>query len=906
MFYIKKAPFLLIPFYTFPVYAIDVGDFDSFYSAYKTYASENNINITSDLTATRLLSAAGAENTIINGGGYNFNGANYNGFTVSSGYTINVTDAGKFTINDDNSVNLESSVSDFYQTGQGAVFANLGGTVNIQNSAFSNNSSRYGGSVVYQNNFGSLNISNSAFLNNSVTRSNGGVIYNQYRTTAVIDGSFFQGNSASQYGGVIFNDGDVSVSNSVFNSNTAYSGAAIYNSSNLNISNSLFINNNGSQDVGAVYTTGMMEVSDSVFSNNTGITGGAIGNYGIIGDGLFSVVKSSSFTGNTGTYGGAVYNWDDMYIIDSSFYDNSSTDGGGAIFNLNAMFLIAQNKDMVFTGNTSAGVSNAVYTTEILHLNAENGYQIAFNDRITGSGSVVINRPYELESSIMPSDGKILLNEDMTGFSGDVFIDGGEVEVTDTGKFFAAENLTVSGGMLNLGLTNASVGTATFSDGAILGLRVQDENTYGYLTADSFNISNEALLNVVLDSAAMSGKDTIRLQLLRSTQEISDNFLPDIDNNLYVFIKLGNGWYEVEQQITFLDVIKSAGGNQNNENTAIAWQNSSSEDSETSSEVYEKLDELVQLDAHAYIRALTALAPSSAPIMQILGTSYAERFNNLLSLSIEEREEFDIGKTKVWASAIGTGGRLEEDSFYANFDMYGYGAAVGLEYDFYDFDIGVAYTYQYDRLKSWARTMHAPTNGIGLYARYIKDNFIWNNTASIFYTDLNETKNVAGIQVFDDMQLYTTSIWSDIGYNFSFYDWNMLPVVGARYMFMNRRSSTDTAGQEISSADLNFFTSYAKVSFQNDFWIGKDFVVAPVIEFGGSYDWRADIDELNVKLNLSEYYIQAERLVSWQANAGLKLKMTWNDIYEIQIGADAAIRKGYNNYSGNIKGTIRF
>lgn len=902
---IGKTSFCIMLVCSSPVYATDVNDFSSFYNLYKTATTSNDITITADMIASRLLSVPGAQNTTINGGGYNFNGENYNGFTVSNGYTVSLTNGGSFSVSNQTAT-VENSVNGFYQSGQGAVFANLGGVVDIQNSAFSNNSSAYGGSVVYQTSAGSLNILNSAFQNNTATRSNGGVIYNQYGTSAVIDGSYFQENSASRYGGVFFNDGDLTITNSVFSSNSAQSGAAVYSSNSSTISNVYFIGNTGSQDVGAVYTTGMMDLSNSFFQNNTGVTGGGIGNYGLIGDGLFTVVKNSEFSGNSATYGGAVYNWDDMYIIDSNFSNNSATDGGGAIFNLNALFLIAQNENMEFSGNTSSGVSNAIHTTEILHLNAGSGYEIIFDDRITGFGSIVVNRPYELESATMPADGEIVLNEDMTGFSGSVDIEGGTVSVGNNGKFFSATDLTVAGATLYLGLSNASVNSATFSSGAVLGLSVQDANTYGYLTADNFSISDNSRLSIVLNSSAMDGQDSLRLQLLRSSQTINDNFMPEINNNIYAFLKIGNGWYEVIPESTFLDVIRGAGGNQNNENTAIAWQEVPSSDNTSADEVYERLNELVQLDAIGYVHALTALAPSTAPLMQILGTSYVERFDNLLSLDSAGRQEYSVENGVLWAAAIGGGGRLKEDKYYANFDIYGYGFGLGAECDLDNWNLGIAYTYQYDRLKSWARTMHAPTYGGGIYAKYENGGFIWNTTASSFYTDLDETKNVAGVQLFDSMGLYTTGLWSEIGYKTAFYNWEMLPTFGTRYTFIHRNPSTDTAGQEISSADLNFLTTYAGVSFAHSFWLDNNISITPIIDFGGSYDWHADVDDLNVKLRNAEYYIQSERLSRWQANGGLKLKIGWGGVYEVQVGADVSMRSGYNNYSGSIKGSMMF
>lgn len=903
MLFIRKIPFCVIAFYGVSAYATDVSDFNSFYNAYKTNAAQNDITITADITANRLVGVAGSVITNIDGGGYNFIGDNYNGFTVSSGSSISFANGGSFSVSGQ-SATIENSINGFYQSGQGAVFSNAGGDLTIENSAFSNNSSRYGGGVFYQTNSGNLNISNSAFQNNSVTRSNGGVIYNQYRTTANIDGSYFQENSASNYGGVVFNDGNLTVADSVFSSNTAASGAAIYNSNTVTMNNVSFIDNIGTESVGAVYTTGMMNITNGTFENNRGETGGAIGVYGIVGDGLYTVVKDSTFTGNSATYGGALYNWDDAYIIDSSFTNNTATDNGGAIFNINALFLIAQNSDIEFTGNASSGESNAIYTSEMLGLNASTDYQIVFNDKITGSGSIVINNPYTLEESVMPTGGTVLLNEDMSDFSGDVTIASGTVLVSDSGKFFGATDLQVTGGVLDLGTTNTTVNTATFSSESTLKLNIQDADNYGYLTADTFTISDGASLSAVLGSDAMQGRDSLQVQLLRSSAEITDKFLPDIDNNIYTFLKLGNGWYEVLQESTFLDVIRESGGSLNNENTAISWQDMSGIDSDVAVAVSNLLDALVQTNAPEYIKALTALAPTPAPLMQILGNSYADRFNSLISL--DARNESRIGSGKLWGAAIGGGGRLKESDNYANFDIYGYGFGLGAEIEISDWMLGVAYTYQYDRLKSWARIIRAPTNGGGVYAKYNNKSFIWNNSASFFYSDLSETKNVAGLQLYDDINVYTTSVQSDVGYEMPVYDFLFTPMVGAKYTFMHRGNSSDTAGQELSSVDLNFLTSYAKLSAEYEIEYSNGFSMTPQLEVGGSYDWHADMDDIVVAIGGNKYAISSERLPRWQMTAGIKLNMCFGSLYKLSIGAEASFRNGYNDYTGMIKGSIRF
>ena len=72
-------------------FGADAPDFSTFYSLYKNYASQNDITITGDLTSTRLLSGPGANTTIIDGGGFAFNGDRQNGFTIQSGYTISLS-----------------------------------------------------------------------------------------------------------------------------------------------------------------------------------------------------------------------------------------------------------------------------------------------------------------------------------------------------------------------------------------------------------------------------------------------------------------------------------------------------------------------------------------------------------------------------------------------------------------------------------------------------------------------------------------------------------------------------------------------------------------------------------------------------------------------------------------------
>jgi len=890
---------------TCAAFADDASDFSAFYSLYKTATGQNDINITNDLIATRLLSVPGAEKTIINGGNFGFNGDAFNGFTVSHDYIFSISNAGAFSVNDENA-QIEKSYNNF-SAPQGGVIANLGGTVDVTDSVFANNVSSYGGGFLYQNNGGNANISNSVFDSNSATRGDGGVVYNEYETTSTFNNVIFQNNSAPNgYGGVAFNDGVLNIYDSVIASNTASGGGAgLYNSNTMNLRNVRFVNNKSTDSAGAIYSTGMMNLTGGVFENNYGDTGGAIGNYGIIGDTLFAQISDSQFSGNSATYGGAIYNWDDIYVIDSTFQNNTATDNGGAIFNLAQLYLIANQSDIVFSDNTlTSGESNAVHTTDVMNINAAVDRSVVFNDAITGTGQIIINQPYIFNTQNVPIGGRIVLNNDMSGFAGDITIHGGIVELLDNGRFFTTDNLSVNGGILDIGSANISVGAANFANDATLRLSVISPDEYGTLSATSFDIASTANLDVILSPTVMDGTDSIRIQLLHSDTAINDAFNATINNNIYEFLQLGNGWYEISQVATFADVINDNGGTQNNLHTATAWQTEPPVSHALGYAIYSRMGELLQNNAGEYINALSALAPTSAPLIHILSSSYINRFSNLIGGM--DKNAYSIGRGKLWATGFGDGGHLGGNGQYADFDMYGFGAGIGAEYAHNGFTFGASYIYQYDRLKSWARTIHTPTHGGGLYAKYARNNFIWRAYGTMFYSNMDETKNVAGFRVKNSAPLHTYGASSDIGYQFGNTNWAFTPRGGVRYALAHRGESTDDAGQTLMAADLHFLTTYADFAVARyNLWSGAINII-PELTIGASYDLRADVDNANIRINNVSYTIDGNTLPRWATNAELKMRAIFGPIMQLEFGAGVEMRRDYNNYNIRLRGMLRF
>ena len=214
--------------------------------------------------------------------------------------------------------------------------------VSINNSSFVGNKAPVAGAIF--TNVDSK-ITNSNFTKN--TASKGGAVLNENGAKLTVDNSTFKDNAADSYGGAVLNNGELIVTNSVFDANDIlnrgsagvdHGGAAIYNWENakLDISKSNFTNNiknyvNGDRLVGAVTTIGNATIRDSYFVNNSGRWGGALAaTGGVSGSAINTIsVDGTKFVNNTALYGGAMFVWASNYTISNSVFDNNSAFGKG-------------------------------------------------------------------------------------------------------------------------------------------------------------------------------------------------------------------------------------------------------------------------------------------------------------------------------------------------------------------------------------------------------------------------------------------------------------------------------------------------------------------------------------------------------------------------------------------------
>ena len=349
-------------------------------------------------------------------------------------------------------ISSSTFIGNYAQSYGGAIANEDGGTLIISSSIFTKNRTGETGGVL-KNNDGTINITLSSF-NENVSDSVGGAIFNDVGTITISSSSFIKNKAESDTGrcsgGAIDIDVDGIITikdSSSFSENRAKLGGAIENNGRATIISSLFSGNIATEVGGAIDNSNRLTIEKSVFTNNTANIGGAIENKdenaGVV------LISSSLFNSNTATnIGGAIHNNENLTVTiqdGTKFINNTATTNGGAIYNEGITNLIANIDDIEFTGNTANGISNAIHDKNgTINLYASDTNSIIFNDRITSENNLSILN-INSSTNTLTTNGKVVLNEDMSGYTGTTNLYNGNLKITE-GNNFINGNFTIHGG----------------------------------------------------------------------------------------------------------------------------------------------------------------------------------------------------------------------------------------------------------------------------------------------------------------------------------------------------------------------------------------------------------------------------------------------------------------------------
>ena len=432
---------------------------------------DSDIAMTDDEAAGFVNGVAINKDIVIDGKGHTISAEDLGRiFSIGEGFTVTLTNAtlingkateggaiyndGSLTLSD---VKLSDNAADSYG---GAVFNN--GELVVSDSVFDSNdvlnrgsaSVDYGGAAIYNWYDGVLTVSGSNFTNNIKNYKNGDRLVGAVSTIgdATISDSCFV-NNAGRWGGAISASGYLIAGDDV---NT------------LTVSGSTFKENGGLYGAGIFVAGSDFTVSDCVFDKNTAFGKGNMtpnNNNGAAivvtdtGKDITGAITGSNFTNNKAQYGGAIYICEgNIAISDSLFVNNSADVEGGAIdigSAINNPVVAVENSK--FVNNTP----QAIHNSKELHLGIE-----TFTD---------LQNAIDLVDGILTLDSDIAMTDDeAAGFVNGVAINK-NIRIDGKGHTIDAKNLgrifEIDGGfavtLTNVTLTNgnATVGGAIYNFG---------------------------------------------------------------------------------------------------------------------------------------------------------------------------------------------------------------------------------------------------------------------------------------------------------------------------------------------------------------------------------------------------------------------------------------------------------
>ena len=364
---------------------------------------------------------------VVDNSAFEDNAANYYGGAIFNWDDLQVTNSA-FDGNDILVRNIRAM--DNVDHGGAAIYNWKNGKLDISKSNFTNNIKNYKngnllvGAVAT---IGDATISDSYFVNNSGRWGGALSVMGGESSSATnfidIDGTKFVNNSAL-YGGAMFVWGsNYSISNSVFDNNSAFGkgnmtpnnnngGALVVTQGNIPISgtiiNSNFTNNKAQYGGAAWINEGTVDISNSNFINNAAtVEAGAIG-FEPVYTKITATVYGTNFINNTaGVDGGAIYSNGDLRISDSDFDNNKAQKADIIYSNINGLLSINGNNYSNYTENKAPIINLAGIET----ISSDGGVIITVLDNKTVNvcyGDVVTLH------AIITVDGVLVANQDLS------------------------------------------------------------------------------------------------------------------------------------------------------------------------------------------------------------------------------------------------------------------------------------------------------------------------------------------------------------------------------------------------------------------------------------------------------------------------------------------------------------
>ncbi len=616
----------------------------------------------------------------------------------------------------------------------------------------------------------------------------------------------FENNSATGTGGAISNEeGKITIGDNVsFILNTSGSaGGAIYSDSidfapEIEIGNNVvFSSNTSNLDGGAIDNYGSLKIgANAIFSYNKVI--GNSGNYygGAISNnrnafnheikGNIEIGANVIFEGNvSNAYGGAISNGSDstLTIKDGALFKNNSARSGGAIYTKGTVNLIANTNDILFDGNTDDNGSCAICADDDgigagkINLFASKDAKITFNDKIRSvfpTSELNINK----SGTLSDASGTIILNEDMSGFSGDVNIYAGTVKLTENGKWFAGsttiDNATID--IANTVIEDIAFNNLTVTNNLNLAVDADLQNEkMDTISTDGYDIEGTikvTAINVISDMT----KDKVDLEFIK-TDVIKDN-VESIDSASSDLYKYKVSYDTSTGTMSFFEKTRVANP-LTHEAAVLGLIGGSFTKIATINQAFVGMD--TRAKSKKQNSAQTSKLYASASNQVFKGDSEIQR--------------------GVWVRPYASNETLSLSGMSKDIDTTIYGTLAGIDLPVAE-DKMVSVYFGYNASNQKFSDIKINNNGyyLGVTGMLVKENYYIGATVN---ADITKSSSETDFGT-DDVDMTSYAVAAKAGYNFEVgNNWIIEPNLMVAYIGINTKDYTNTQGYKVNAEDIN-------------------------------------------------------------------------------------------------------
>ena len=453
------------------------------------------------------------------------------------------------------------------------------------------------------------------------------------------------------------------------------------------------------------------------------------------------------------------------------------------------------------------------------------------------------------------------------------------------------DNFTLKG-QLNLAITDISANSSEYEGGKIL--------------VNSADLTG-GKMQFTVGKGLLSGKqqtgELAIVDLKDGATGTIEGDLSDIfyDNNLYEISRGETAGTVIITNVATAQEVITGIGNQNQINTAGAWENIVTEDGTAVGDIQEALNTLVQHDIPQYLEALTNLAPTDSQFR----LQNAKEAQNLIGRQIALRLDSSdcptckdpFRKTAMWMQ--GLGGYAKQDNRFdaAGYSSYTGGYAIGYDGNVNcDTTVGFGYAYTTTDGESHGRDMDVSAHNLFAYGKYQPSAWYLRGAFTYGAAKYDEKSDVAGHSVTAKYDVHYTGLEAALGHDFAN---GLTPEFGLRATHLMPDDYEDSLGQKVTNKDVFALSAAALLKYRNTYEL-NEYTVRPNVYAGLTYDLTDDGSNTAVRINEMNYDIIGKRLPRLGGEAGFAVEVSHDNI-DLSVGYDMGYREDYISHTGMIK-----